>query len=388
MEKSIKTAIVYHYAAHYRLGIFQELMQTTDIEYTLISDKGSDNNIKTIDPKYSQLTIKEGGVRWLFVKNRTFIKNKFLYQKGLLSIFRNNDFDGAIFLGNIYYLSTWVCVLYLKLKGKKIYFWTHGVTSNEKGLKWRLRKLFYSLSDKVLLYGENAKEVMVQNGFNENKLIAIYNSLDYDAQVQNRANITQTLISETRKELFTNSELPILFFVGRLTHYKKLDMILDAVKSLNDRGTKINVLFIGDGEAKEALKNLAVKFNLKNYINIFGAVYDEGELCRLVSAADLCVSPGEVGLTAITSLGYGTPVLTHDDFNHQMPEYEAIIPKFNGDLFKRDSVEDLITKIEDWFSSTKDLSREEIRKNCYQVIDEKYNPKYQAELINNCIRTS
>jgi glycosyltransferase involved in cell wall biosynthesis len=386
--KELNIAIVYHYAAHYRLGIFQELMQTKDIDYTLISDKGSRNNIKTIDPKYSQLTIKEGGVRWLFVKNRTFIKNKFLYQKGLLSIFRNNDFDGAIFLGNIYYISTWICVLYLKLKRKKVYFWTHGVTSNEKGLKWKLRKLFYSLGDKVLLYGEHAKKVMVQNGFNEKKLTAIYNSLDYDAQVQNRALISHELISKTRKELFTNPGFPILFFVGRLTNYKKLDMIIEAVKNLHEDGNQVNVLFIGDGEAKETLKNLTLKYNLENFVNIFGAVYDENELCRLVSAADLCVSPGEVGLTAITALGYGTPVLTHDNFNYQMPEYEAIIPKFNGDLFKRDSIGDLIHKIEDWFSTTKNLSREEIRQNCYQVIDEKYNPKHQAKLINNCIRTS
>ncbi|WP_158976818.1 glycosyltransferase [Cellulophaga sp. L1A9] len=386
--KELNIAIVYHYAAHYRLGVFQELMQTPDIEYTLISDKGSDNNIKTIDPKNSRLTIKEGGLRWLFVKNKTFIKNKFLYQKGLLSIFRNNDFDGAIFLGNIYYLSTWICVLYLKMRGKKIYFWTHGVTSNEQGLKWKLRKLFYGLGDRVLLYGENAKKVMVANGFKENKLTAIYNSLDYDAQVENRSTISKSLVDKTRRELFSNPDVPIIFFVGRLTHYKKLDMILEAVKSLNENGTHVNVLFIGDGEAKETLKDLTKEYHLENQVNFYGAVYEEKLLCSLVSAADLCVSPGEVGLTAITSLGYGTPVLTHDDFNFQMPEYEAIIPKFNGNLFERGSKEDLVLKIEDWFSLSKNLSRETIRQNCYTIIDEKYNPKHQTELINNCIRTT
>ncbi|WP_405246916.1 glycosyltransferase [Cellulophaga sp. Asnod2-G02] len=388
MKKNIKTAIVYHYAAHYRLGIFQELMQTEDIEYTLISDKGSDNNIKTIDIKYSELPIGKGGLRWLFIKNKSFLKNKFLYQKGLLSIFKNNDFDSAIFLGNIYYLTTWICVLYLKMKGKKIYFWTHGVTSNEQGIKWKLRKLFYGLGNKVLLYGENARKVMISNGFKETKLTAIYNSLDYDAQVKNRASISQELVHKTRRELFNNPDIPILFFVGRLTHYKKLDMILEAVKNLHENGTHVNILFIGEGEAKQTLKNLTNEYHLENQVNFYGAVYDEKLLCNLVSAADLCVSPGEVGLTAITSLGYGTPVLTHNDFNFQMPEYEAIIPKFNGDLFERGSTEDLAIKIEDWFSFSKNLSRETIRKNCYKIIDEKYNPKHQTELINNCIRTS
>ena len=42
------------------------------------------------------------------------------------------------------------------------------------------------------------------------------------------------------------------------------------------------------------------------------------------------VSPGNVGLTAIHSLSYGTPVLTHNNFNNQMPEVESIQPGFNG----------------------------------------------------------
>ncbi len=385
-NQSNKIAIIYHYCAHYRLGIFQELMQTADIDYTLISDKESDNNIKTINLKYANLPLKEGGLRWLFVKNKNYIKNKFLYQKGLLSLFKRNDFDGAIFLGNIYYLSTWISVFYLKLKGKKVYYWTHGVTSNEKGIKWWLRKFFYSLSDQVFLYGENAKKVMIDNGFEENKLTAIYNSLDYETQLINRNNISNNLIDKTRKELFDNPDNPILFFVGRLTFYKQLDLILKATKNLHAKGSKVNVLFIGDGEANESLKKLTKEYNLNNFVNFFGAVYDETELCRLVSASDLCVSPGEVGLTAITSLGYGTPVLSHDNFNHQMPEYEAILPKINGDLFKKDSIDDLTNKIESWFTLSNNLTREKIRANCYKIIDEKYNPKNQARLINNCIR--
>ena len=41
--------------------------------------------------------------------------------------------------------------------------------------------------------------------------------------------------------------------------------------------------------------------------------------------SDLTVSPGNIGLTAIHSLSYGTPVCSHSNFNNQMPESEAII---------------------------------------------------------------
>ena len=61
--------------------------------------------------------------------------------------------------------------------------------------------------------------------------------------------------------------------------------------------------------------------------------YDENEIGDLIYNADLCVSPGNVGLTAIHTLTYGTPVLSHANFPNQMPEFEAIDKDFTSFLF-------------------------------------------------------
>lgn len=50
--------------------------------------------------------------------------------------------------------------------------------------------------------------------------------------------------------------------------------------------------------------------------------------------ADLCVSPGNVGLTAMHSLVFGCPVITHNCFEWQMPEFEAIQPGITGDFLR------------------------------------------------------
>ena len=54
--------------------------------------------------------------------------------------------------------------------------------------------------------------------------------------------------------------------------------------------------------------------NLQDQIWFYGACYDESKLGELIFNADLCVSPGNVGLTAVHSMGYGTPVITHNNF--------------------------------------------------------------------------
>lgn len=385
MNEITKIAIVYHYAAYYRLGIFQELMNLKDIEYTLISDEYSGNNIKTIDVNLAKKAKNRGGLNWKFVSNKWFFGQKFLWQSGLFSILKKNKYDAVIFLGNIYYISTWVALFYLKIKKRKIYFWTHGVTSSEKGLKWFMRKTFYNLSDGLLLYGNEAKKVMVKNGFPEKKLFVIYNSLNYKKQLEYRETITEEIVDNLKSSLFKEPSIPLIVFVGRLTQQKKLNMLIEASEKLHKQNFKINTLFVGDGDIKQELKNIVNSHNLNEYFNFYGACYDELELSKLISSADICVSPGEVGLTAMTSLGYGTPVISHNDFNFQMPEYEAIIPGLNGDLFERGSVSDLSEKIKKWILNNQSSSRQEIRLKCFKIIDEKYNPVVQSEIINSIL---
>ena len=173
--------------------------------------------------------------------------------------------------------------------------------------------------------------------------------------------------------------------MGRLTFVKKLDQILQATKVLFDDNFKINVLFVGDGEARKDLENLAKTLGLSDYCHFYGACFEERELEKLFAISNLCVSPGEVGLTAMSALGNGIPVLSHDDFNYQMPEYEAIEAGVNGLLFKRNSIPDLALKINQWIVENRDMPEELIAQNCKKIIKEKYNAEYQAELINKIL---
>ena len=103
----------------------------------------------------------------------------------------------------------------------------------------------------------------------------------------------------------------------------------------------------------------------------------------MIASSTCCISPGEVGLTAIHSLNYGTPVISHDNFDRQMPEVESIINNYNGFLFKHNDINSLATLLEAWIDKNQD--RDEIRKRCYKIIDEKFNPKYQLNIIEELV---
>ena len=52
-------------------------------------------------------------------------------------------------------------------------------------------------------------------------------------------------------------------------------------------------------------------------------------------------------------------------------------------FFLYNDVESLAQSIKKWFEISKD--RNEIRENCYKIIDMKYNPYVQIEIIKNVL---
>ena len=135
---------------------------------------------------------------------------------------------------------------------------------------------------------------------------------------------------------------------------------------------------------KEELKNLVSTKNLDNQVWFYGLCYDDNKNAQLIYDADLCVAPGNVGLTAMHSMVFGTPVITHNNFSMQMPEFESITPNITGDFFKYNDVSSLSQKIEDWIDN-KSSKRDKIRQDCYDEIDRFWTPKYQMNILKRVI---
>lgn len=308
----------------------------------------------------------------------------FYWQRDAFSFVCNLSSQSTLLLlGNPYYLSTWLIMFYSRIfhPSRYIYLWTHGWYGHESLVKKVIKKFFYALADGIFLYGNYAKTMMISEGFKCEKLFVIHNSLDYDKQIALRNSITAENIYI---EHFKNKNRTLIF-IGRLTKVKRLDLVIAAISILKNKGLELNFVLVGDGEEKVKLALLAKQKNLLQNIWFYGASYDEEINAKLIFNADLCISPGNVGLTAIHSLMFGTPVVTHGDFKYQMPEFEAIKEGETGAFFRRDDIYSLVDTIYDWFLN-RNINREELRQNCYHEIDTQWTPEFQLNVFRNNLK--
>ncbi len=321
--------------------------------------------------------------RKFFKIKNILLKNKHLiYQFGVIPRAIFWEIDKAVFLGDAKVISTWIASIILRIRGIEVIFWTHGFYGKENYIKLFIRRLFYSLSNKFIVYERRGKELMISHGFKSNKIYVIFNSLDYD--LNNKIFKKLLLKNNNSTSLnFKDPSKPIVCFIGRLTPQKKLDLLIKAINIINKDDYKINLLIIGEGYEKEKLKNLAFEGLEKNQVFFCGEVYDNSYAGQLLFDSSLCVSPGNVGLTAIHSLSFGTPVLTHNNYDNQMPEVQAIVEGINGGFFNENDLNDLVKKIKYFTLSNNKISKEK----CRGVIEDFYNPDYMFQtfgrLVNN-----
>ena len=304
------------------------------------------------------------------------------WQRGVLGM-NVKPYDAFIMLGETRNLSTWLFSLRLRLfhPEKKLYYWSHGWYGKESGLERFLKKVFFRLPNGgTFLYGNYARDLMIKEGFSPEKLYVIHNSLAYEKQLALRKDLHE---EDVYQNYFGNGNLN-LFFVGRLTRIKQLDMALKALQKCKDLGYDFNLTLIGDGIAKDELMVLTEELGLMDRVWFYGACYDEAELGKMIYNADLCVSPGNVGLTAMHSMVFGTPVITHNDFPHQMPEFEAIHEGVTGGFFEYGSIDSLANSIVKWFVEHEG-QREVVRQACYNEIDTEWTPKFQIEVLKKVL---
>lgn len=367
---------IFNLAPHYRAAIYRLMDQELKCDFYF--GDHVDTSIKLMD--VHELSGYKETVQNINLFNGT----KYRWQKNVIRlVFKNYKY--YILTGDHSILSSWVIAFFAKFLNKKVFIWLHGLKS-DKDIHWKGKLKvypFYKLSDKLLLYGDYSRNIMIKKGFNPSKMVCIYNSLDYDNQLLVREGLSKTNIY---KNYFKN-DLPVLLFVGRIQKIKKIDAILLAMVLLKQRGLECNLIILGENADEIDFKKQIADSGLEKNVWIYGSCYQEELLGELIYNADVCISPGNVGLTAMHCFVYGTPVITNNNFETQMPEFEVIEPGKNGDFFEENNVWDLADKISNWISLD-NTRREEVRVSAYKIIDEKYNPHYQIEILKKVLNLS
>lgn len=104
---------------------------------------------------------------------------------------------------------------------------------------------------------------------------------------------------------------PIVLFVGRLVAYKGVDVLLEAMRTLNAAA-----LIVGDGPLRSRLEAQARQLGIANRVKFLGSVADD-ELAALYKACDVFVLPSVTrqeafGVVQLEAMAAGKPVVSTD----------------------------------------------------------------------------
>ena len=378
---------------HYRVALYRRLSRNPGIHFTVCS--GQDASVYGGGSVALADELQSGdGIRRRIIRSRR-LRGPFLrdweWQPEALGIVWRERPDAVITFGTKS-VSNWLLRVVSKMRGVRLLDWGQGVKGPQGGLKWLMRKIYLDVADAVLLYGTWARDYFVSRGVDPNRIFVVRNSLDHEDQVRLRATVTPDDIVQTRREF--NADDPdarLIIHAGRLESRKRLDLLIEALSGPRAQASgpdphKVIAILVGDGPEESRLKELARAKGVSNRTHFLGAVYDEARLARLFCAADLCVAPGAVGLLAMHSLVYGTPILTceNTEFEHG-PEVETIVEGHSGSYFRFGDARDLSAKMEAMLFP--EPCKPHMSAACRAVIDEFYTPEHQQRVLLEAIKS-
>ncbi len=166
----------------------------------------------------------------------------------------------------------------------------------------------------------------------------------------------QTVLpSEIRKELALEDKY-VISFVGELYSAKNQKMIISALPKIRKSIPNAELLFIGDGVAREELQTLSQTLGVSDSVHLIG---HKPNPCDYIRASDLYVSASEkegLPFNIIEAVGCGIKVLASDIKGHR----DIIEDGISGVLFNLNSIDDMVSKINMLYKGEILLSEESI----------------------------
>lgn len=233
-----------------------------------------------------------------------------------------NSFDVVIFEANLRNIDR-ILFSWLPWRKAKVIFWGIGVSASyskkfdeNKSLDL-LRFLLFSRSNAMLFYSDYPVSRWMRFISYRQKIFVANNTVDLGERTE---------VDASRKSGFV--------FIGSLYPQKGLeDLIRVYAEYVESVDYPESFDIIGEGFLRESLELLVLELDLIELVTFHGAIYDNAKVRTLLSSSKLCLSPGQAGLSVLTSMSCGTPFVTKYD-SITGGERLNIKNSVNGFLFK------------------------------------------------------
>lgn len=214
------------------------------------------------------------------------------------------------------------------LKKTKIAFWGHGKNfqGNPKSLTEGFKKWYSNKVDFWFAYNDLSKKLLIDRGFNENKIASLNNTIDTAPQIKYFDEIDENDKATLRSIYKIESKDPVGIFCASIYKDKQIDFLLMALSIIKSKVPALKFFVIGKGV--EDFKVIDYSKKNEDWFFYVGNKFNE-EKIKFFSIADFQAIPGAVGLNIIDSFAFLCPLITTKIDNHG-PEISYLINNENG----------------------------------------------------------
>lgn len=269
--------------------------------------------------------------------NQFLFGRRLLWQRGALRSAISADAVIAEFNPRI--LSTWFLTLGRRCLGRPTLLWGHTLPRDQRasGLSPLLRRLLLRLSWGFIAYSQAEADTLRSLAPGVSSFVAP-NALFSRSELE----AVSPVAALGRPMPGSGS----VVFSGRLTPDKRPTDAVDAF-AIADLPQTVNLVFIGDGPLRKAVRQRAVEHGIGHRVHLIGSRYSLPEIARVYQNAFASLSPGYVGLSAVQSLYFGVPVVYRREAMHAP---ELLVADELGGAFGGSRVEGLSQHLSDLYA--------------------------------------
>jgi glycosyltransferase involved in cell wall biosynthesis len=144
---------------------------------------------------------------------------------------------------------------------------------------------FYEAADDVWTVNDSSVETLREYGYKGDVFVMNNGS---DIPVTERNDETRTSIMNT---FGLNAQAPLLTYIGQHVRQKNIHLIINALDILNRQGVDFNMLFIGEGAAREEFESYVKKLRMDSKVHFVGRVSDRNVMKMVYASSDVILFP-------------------------------------------------------------------------------------------------
>jgi glycogen(starch) synthase len=184
-----------------------------------------------------------------------------------------------------------------------------GRTSNGSFTVKQIENMAAETADLIVTVSYAMRDELVRLGYRENKIRVVYNGVD--PEKYDPARFSEEEIRTFRTQIGVG-DAPMIFFIGRLTWVKGIDMLAMAMPQILREFPDAKLVILGKGEMEPLLSHIVKAHDLERNVILNFSYVGEEERIRYYAACDVAVFPSKYepfGIVCTEAMSMGKPVV-------------------------------------------------------------------------------